>query len=198
MLLEEARTLKPLKASHIKIGWVSCRVRRKMETKWCYCCFGFGHMMADCRGSTKAGVVGVAARRVFCGVLHKETAVLSLHWERRKPQDRSPTKNHKVSGFWRGSPQEKAVRSREKNAKQAGQRNSEARSIAPIGNDAEVMLTRFRGHCPARKQGSFEFNGYCFGRVKVNAFSFSSEKKDRHFLKNRFFRLRGSQNVKFW
>ena len=31
VLLEEARVLKLLKATHIKIGWVSCRVRRKKE-----------------------------------------------------------------------------------------------------------------------------------------------------------------------
>ena len=30
---EEARALKLLKATHIKIGWVSCRVRRKTEIK---------------------------------------------------------------------------------------------------------------------------------------------------------------------
>ena len=48
--MEEARALKLLKAAHIKIGWVSCRVRRKTEVKRCYRCLGFGHMAADCRG----------------------------------------------------------------------------------------------------------------------------------------------------
>ena len=48
--MEEARALKLLEATHIKIGWVSCRVRRKTEIKRCYRCLGFGHMAADCRG----------------------------------------------------------------------------------------------------------------------------------------------------
>ena len=49
VLLEEARALKLLKGAHIKIGWISCRVRRKTEARRCYCCLGFGHMAADCR-----------------------------------------------------------------------------------------------------------------------------------------------------
>ena len=36
IMLEEARALKLLKVAHIKIGWVSCRVRRKTETNRCY------------------------------------------------------------------------------------------------------------------------------------------------------------------
>ena len=31
VLLEEARAIKLVKVAHIKIGWVSCRVRRKKE-----------------------------------------------------------------------------------------------------------------------------------------------------------------------
>ena len=48
VLLEEARVLKLLKVAYIKIGWVSCRVRRKMEVNRCFCCLGFGHIAADC------------------------------------------------------------------------------------------------------------------------------------------------------
>ena len=43
VLLEEVWALKLLKAAHIKIGWVSCRVGRKMEPNNCYRCLGFGH-----------------------------------------------------------------------------------------------------------------------------------------------------------
>ena len=50
VLLEEARAWKPLKAAQIKIGWVSCRVRRKKEVNRCFRCLGFGHIAADCRG----------------------------------------------------------------------------------------------------------------------------------------------------
>ena len=50
VLLEETKALNLLKGAHIKIGWVSCRVRRKKEVNRCFRCFGFGHMSADCRG----------------------------------------------------------------------------------------------------------------------------------------------------
>ena len=50
MLLEEAQALKLLKATHIKIGWVSCRIRRNMDVNRCYRCLGFDHMAANCRG----------------------------------------------------------------------------------------------------------------------------------------------------
>ena len=54
VLLEEAKALKLLKAAHIKIGWVSCRVRRKKELNRCYRCLGFGHIAADCRGPDRS------------------------------------------------------------------------------------------------------------------------------------------------
>ena len=53
VLLKETRTLKLCKASHIRIGWVSCGVRRKIETNSCYRCLGFG-MAADCRGPDRS------------------------------------------------------------------------------------------------------------------------------------------------
>ena len=40
VLLEEEKALKLLKAAHIKIGWVSCRVRRKKELNRYYRCLG--------------------------------------------------------------------------------------------------------------------------------------------------------------
>ena len=49
VLLEEARALKLLNVAHIKIGWVSCRVRRKNEVNRYLRCLGFGHIAADCR-----------------------------------------------------------------------------------------------------------------------------------------------------
>ena len=48
VLLEEARALKLLKGAHIKIGWVSCRVRRKKKVNRCFRCLGFVHIAADC------------------------------------------------------------------------------------------------------------------------------------------------------
>ena len=54
VLLEEAMALKLLKGAHIKIGWVSCRVRRKKEVNWCFRLLGFGHIAVDCRGPDRS------------------------------------------------------------------------------------------------------------------------------------------------
>ena len=47
---EEVRAMKLLKAARMKIGWVSCSVRRKKELNRCFRCLGFGHIVAECRG----------------------------------------------------------------------------------------------------------------------------------------------------
>ena len=52
--LEEAPVQTLLKANHIKIGWVSYRVRRKTEIKLCYRCLSFGNMAANCRGPDRS------------------------------------------------------------------------------------------------------------------------------------------------
>ena len=54
VLLEEPRALKLLKGAHIKIGWVSCRVRRKKEVNRCFRFLGFGHIAAECRGPDRS------------------------------------------------------------------------------------------------------------------------------------------------
>ena len=123
--MEEARALKLLKAANIKIGWVSCRVRRKTEVKRCYRCLGFAHMAADCRGPNRSR---------NCWKFGEE-------------------------GHTAGTC----------SLQQAKQEDAEVRRIAPIDNGPEIMLTRFRGHCLARKLGSFEFSGYCFDQVPHSA-----------------------------
>ena len=52
--LKEARALTLLKATHMKIGSISCRVRKRTEISRCYRCLGFGHMAADCRGPDRS------------------------------------------------------------------------------------------------------------------------------------------------
>ena len=52
--LEEARALMLLKVTHIKRGWVSCRVRRKTEINRYYRCLGFGHIVTDCQGPDRS------------------------------------------------------------------------------------------------------------------------------------------------
>ena len=54
MFLEYVWALKLLKATHIKIGWVSCRVRRKMKINECYRCLGFDHMVANYRRTDRS------------------------------------------------------------------------------------------------------------------------------------------------
>ena len=49
MLLEKAQALKLLKATHIKIECVSCRVRQKIKVNRCYRCLSFGHMAENFR-----------------------------------------------------------------------------------------------------------------------------------------------------
>jgi hypothetical protein len=39
-----------LKAGRIKVGWVSARIRRRVEVIKCFRCFGFGHLQTDCKG----------------------------------------------------------------------------------------------------------------------------------------------------
>ena len=54
VLLKEAQAFKLLKTTHIQIGWVSCRVRRKMEVNRCYRCLGFGDIAANSRKSDQS------------------------------------------------------------------------------------------------------------------------------------------------
>ncbi|XP_070141062.1 uncharacterized protein [Drosophila kikkawai] len=46
---EHARRL--LEKGKIRIGWVVCRIREKLEPRRCYKCMGFGHTSARCRAS---------------------------------------------------------------------------------------------------------------------------------------------------
>ena len=52
-MVEDARALKLIKVTHIKIR-SHCRVRKKKVANRCYHSLGFGHMVADCRGLDKS------------------------------------------------------------------------------------------------------------------------------------------------
>ncbi|XP_033222575.1 cellular nucleic acid-binding protein-like [Belonocnema kinseyi] len=48
--MAEEMAEKLARAGHLKVGWVSCRVRKKKDTKRCYRCLGFGHVAEGCNG----------------------------------------------------------------------------------------------------------------------------------------------------
>jgi hypothetical protein len=45
---------KLLEEGHLKIGWVNCRVREKLEVTRCYKCLGFGHTANRCSGPDRS------------------------------------------------------------------------------------------------------------------------------------------------
>lgn len=45
-----------LKAGRLRIGWVMCRVREKIEVARCFRCLGFGHIARDCKGEDRTNM----------------------------------------------------------------------------------------------------------------------------------------------
>lgn len=45
-----------LKLRKIKIGWVSCRIRERLEVVRCFRCQGFGHRVGDCKGPDRTNL----------------------------------------------------------------------------------------------------------------------------------------------
>ena len=42
-----------LRRARIEIGWVYCRVRKRLTVTKCYRCLGFGHIKAECKGTDR-------------------------------------------------------------------------------------------------------------------------------------------------
>ena len=53
---EEPFAAKLVEAEHIKIGWVSCSVRRHETVARCFRCHGFNHMAADCNSTDRGKI----------------------------------------------------------------------------------------------------------------------------------------------
>ena len=84
--LEEAPAHTLLKANHIKIGWVSCRIRRKTEINRCYRCLALAIWRQTAGGPIEACVAGGAASRdVLRGPGQENRGAISAPHERRNP-----------------------------------------------------------------------------------------------------------------
>lgn len=53
--LPEADALKLLNTKRLRVGWVNCRVRQRIELQRCYKCMAFGHTRRDCKGADRSG-----------------------------------------------------------------------------------------------------------------------------------------------
>ncbi|CAB0036598.1 unnamed protein product, partial [Trichogramma brassicae] len=52
--LPDALAAKALKLGHVRVGWVSCRVRGREESQLCYRCWCPGHIAARCKGPDRS------------------------------------------------------------------------------------------------------------------------------------------------
>lgn len=45
---------KAVEYGKVRIGWVNCRIREKVEPKKCFRCWAFGHLARDCKGTDRS------------------------------------------------------------------------------------------------------------------------------------------------
>ena len=100
--LKETWAFKLLKATHIKIGWVSCRVRKKTVAEWCYCCLGFGHMATDYRGPDRSSIFWRCGKEGHAGSCSKKPQYYLYGAREGIPG------TMRCAAFLRGSPEEEA------------------------------------------------------------------------------------------
>lgn len=56
--LSETAASSLLKQRHIKVGWVSCRMRLRTVVQRCHRCLSYGHLARNCRGPNRAKLCG--------------------------------------------------------------------------------------------------------------------------------------------
>ncbi|KAL7293226.1 hypothetical protein TKK_0013366 [Trichogramma kaykai] len=52
--LPDELAAKAIKLGHLRVGWVSCRVRERAEASRCFRCWEFGHLVARCVGPDRS------------------------------------------------------------------------------------------------------------------------------------------------
>ena len=52
--VKETGALKLLKTGKLKVGWIICRVRRRIPLVRCFRCLGYGHHARDCKGTDRS------------------------------------------------------------------------------------------------------------------------------------------------
>lgn len=53
--MDQRDALQILERRKIKVGWVVCRIRQRLEVQRCYRCLGYGHVRKDCSGPDRSG-----------------------------------------------------------------------------------------------------------------------------------------------
>lgn len=54
--MDEAGAISLLKKGSIIVGWIRCRLRRRIIVQRCYKCLGYGHTRHDCKGPDRSGL----------------------------------------------------------------------------------------------------------------------------------------------
>jgi hypothetical protein len=52
--MDEKEALSVLRKGKLKVGWVVCRVRQRLEVERCFKCLGYGHMRKNCPGPDRS------------------------------------------------------------------------------------------------------------------------------------------------
>lgn len=54
--MDESGALLLLGVGSIRVGWIKCRIRRRIVVQCCYKCLGYGHTRYDCKGPDRSGL----------------------------------------------------------------------------------------------------------------------------------------------
>ena len=154
--LEEASALTLLKATHIKIGWVSCRVRKKTELIQCYRCLGFGHMAAKCRGPDRSRCCWRCGEEgnVTASYSREPRCDLCIAREEKPRNDHIPG-TMRCAAFRKAAPNRRPGEAAKKESKLAAEKRAEIRRIAPIDKALKFKANGVPGSLSVEETGEF-------------------------------------------